>query len=91
MPENVQDVQSNIPKPAHYYFPAKLRKVYGLLLVVSVCVSVCLCHSYSEGCQFWNNDVLTGQWSFNDHILGIYRLYWGTLVPDDGFGDMTIY
>ena len=27
----------------------------------------------------------------NDHIIGIYRLYWGTLVPDDDFGKMTIY
>ena len=27
----------------------------------------------------------------NDHILGIYRLYWGTLVPDDDCGKMTIY
>ena len=25
------------------------------------------------------------------HILGIYRLYRGTLVPDDDFGNMTIY
>ena len=27
----------------------------------------------------------------NDHILGIYRLYWGTLVPEDDFWKMTIY
>ena len=27
----------------------------------------------------------------NDHILGFYRLYWGTLVSDDDFGKMTIY
>ena len=24
-------------------------------------------------------------------MFGIYRLYWGTLVPDDDFGKMTIY
>ena len=25
------------------------------------------------------------------HILGIHRLYRGTLVPDDDFGKLTIY
>ena len=25
-----------------------------------------------------------------DHILGIYRLYRGTLVPDDDFGNVAI-
>ena len=25
------------------------------------------------------------------HTVGIYSVYWGTLVPDDDFGKMTIH
>ena len=39
----------------------------------------------------WWDQMLLGVTSFDHvwHILGIYRLYWGSLVPDDNFGEMT--
>ena len=37
---------------------------------------------------YYDHIIPTGE---NDHILGIYRLDWGTLVPDDDFGKITLY
>ena len=55
----------------------------------------------ASGALCWATDVTFGQMTIyydqiipigeNYHILGTYRLYWGTLVPDDDFGKMTIY
>ena len=27
----------------------------------------------------------------NDHILGIYRMYWGTMEPDKDFGKLPFF
>ena len=46
----------------------------------------------ASGGLCWATDVTFGLMAiYYDHILGIYRLYRGTLVSDDDFGKMTIY
>ena len=64
-----------------FYYLRRSLQVYGLFIHVCV-VSV----------WFSVGRPLLGSCSYfwvNDPILGIYSLYWGTLVPDD-FGKMTI-
>ena len=41
--------------------------------------------------QFWENDHIIGILIGCTRVLGIYRVYQGTLVPDDDFGKITIY